>query len=422
LSLAGTSLTPAHFSTVAFWLLAAAVLSDRRVVAAWRRRSTLAFYVLAAVVLATFALGPVGRVGGEPFLHAAPYSWLMSFPGGDSLRVPARFGMLVILCLACGGALAFARIRRQPASVAIVLLLILVVPIDGWVPRMKMARAPELVTLSTLDEGAAVLEVPMRNLYSDTAAMIRATAHGRPLVNGFSGYGPRHYRPLSTGLAFGDAGVLQALTRYGPLAVLVNRADDPYGTHEAFVAGAPGGRLVARTRVGPVFLFPRPEATTMQSRNGRRLGFRVVRVTANDDAAAAIADGQVDTAWTTARPQRPGDALEVALDGDQEVARVELDLGTATMDFPRRLLIEARNGAGEVRTAWSGGTAGQTVLALLARHPGVPIVIDLPAGTRAQALTFTLSAEDRESSWTVAELRLFGPSPDAGMAPQALPQ
>ncbi len=72
-----------------------------------------------------------------------------------------------------------------------------------------------------------VLELPMEGVYSDTAAMLRATDHRHPLVNGFSGYLPRHYPALQEAMQEFNPDGLRGLRVSNPLLVVVNRAGDP---------------------------------------------------------------------------------------------------------------------------------------------------------------------------------------------------
>jgi hypothetical protein len=80
---------------VLFRLLA--FLRGRWIRQAWREHSIVAFYVVAMAAFYLFALGPEPRLFGRPILYEAPYAWLMRLPGFDTLRVPARFGMLFVL-------------------------------------------------------------------------------------------------------------------------------------------------------------------------------------------------------------------------------------------------------------------------------------------------------------------------------------
>ena len=120
----------AHFALAA----AAALLLGRTCTAAWRRRSPFAFYLLAAAVLGLCAMGPRPEVAGTPVMAYSPYLGLLEVPGFEALRAPARFWMLVLVCLSALAALSCARLapsggRRRRVFFAVIAAGVLV---DGW--------------------------------------------------------------------------------------------------------------------------------------------------------------------------------------------------------------------------------------------------------------------------------------------------
>jgi hypothetical protein len=388
-------------------LVVAAIACDRRWRHAWASRSAFAFYGVAALLMAFFALGPVGRINGVPFINHAPYAWLMELPGGDSLRVPARFAMLMVLCLSVSAALALARLSPRRLSGGMLSVLAILVAADGWVPKLQVASTSPLIALPGLEPRTAVVELPMRDLWTDTAAMVRSTRHGLPTVNGFSGYGPPHYAVIQRGLGDGDASVIESWRTFGPLAVIVNAHDDPEGTHEAFIRESPDARLTYRLPLGSVYRFPAKPTVTLDAA-ARPLPIASVAVTANSDVAWALVDGRLDTQWKTPAPQKPGDAVMITLEREHTVARVELAMADTIMDYPRTLRIDATRADGTVATVWQAGTAGPAAIALISDRARMPLAIDLPPGTTARELTLTLEAADDTYHWTVAELRVFG--------------
>src|SRR5262249_16769644 len=139
LSLAGldVSITRPHkLVTAAFWFFATAVVLDRRFAEAWRRRSVLLFFAVAALGMMILALRPTARAFDARFIYKAPYTLLMDYvPGGHALRVPARFGMLVALCLAQAAALAFKRFTPSGPPAPLLAGLALAITLEGWVPK-----------------------------------------------------------------------------------------------------------------------------------------------------------------------------------------------------------------------------------------------------------------------------------------------
>lgn len=401
------SLTHPHRLVIAgALLLVVAAVMDRRLLDAWRRRSAFGFYGCAAVVTIVLALGPVGHAFGFRFLPTGPYAWLMLLPGGDSLRVPARFGMLTMLCLGQTAAIVAARIAAVKARPVIMGVLALGVLADGWVPRMPVAATPPMLDLPGTDPRAIVLEVPTRDVWTDAAAMLRATRHGHAVVNGFSGYLPPHYRVLQEGLVNGDDSALDALRQIAPLVVIVNRSEDETGAQAAFISRAPDAQLLYRSTIGPVYKFAAKPAPT---RSASEQPLTIARVETNSHAlaAGALVDGTPE-AWTTATPQQEGTTVTVSLARPSTVSRIEMDLGSSPMDYPRRLQVAVVQPDGTTKTLWAGGTAGYVVTAVLADRIRVPVSIDLPPAI-ASRLVLTLLTGDADYHWTVAELRVFGP-------------
>lgn len=111
---------PSRLLTAAFWFGAVAAALSTAFRRAWRARSPLAFYAIAAGVMYFFALGPEPHAGATQVLYKPPYAWLMYLPGFDTVRVPARFGLLMIVCLAPAAALAFAHLRPQKTTSGVV--------------------------------------------------------------------------------------------------------------------------------------------------------------------------------------------------------------------------------------------------------------------------------------------------------------
>jgi hypothetical protein len=387
--------------------VAAGVL-DSRSRECWRRRSPLFFYSIAAVAMVAFALGPTARLFGTTFLETTPYDALMALPGGQALRVPARFATLFILCLAVAAALAFRRLVPPGRSKLLAGVLGVAIAGEGWMRQFPVAPVlGAMAYAQSGDPGVALYEIPVTTLEDETAAMLRATVHGHALVNGYSGYGPPHYGPLSEGARLGDPSVFGALRRFGDLLVVVNRQRDERGSYARFVASAPDAELVFRSPMGPVFRFP-AEPSPLRRADDVLLSIRSLDADPNPGLVGVLTDEDTTTQWQTDGPQLPGAQVVVEFDGAVDVSRVEMDLGTAPMNYPRGLRVEvAATGAPPV-VAYEGGTAGAAVLALLADHRRAPLTIDLPGRPRGQRLLLTLTEADPTYFWSMVELRVYG--------------
>ena len=395
---------PAKPLFIAAFLLGVALLSDPRVRAAWRRRSALFFYVVAAIVMFVFALGPVARAFGEGFWPRAPYFWLAQLPGGLALRVPARFAMLFILCLTQAAALGAVRLSgrgrwRWPLMIA----LAAAVALEGWVPTLPTSAAPAAVQLPA-EGSAAVLEVPIRSVFSETAAMLRGVAHGLPVVNGFSGYSPWHYYALREGLATHEPAALDALRHFGSILVLVHRVRDPDGREEAFVRDQPQAELVSTTELGPVYrLVARP----LPGPVGTPLPIVSIQANVNPELVPLITDGRSETRWH-AGVQAPGARLEIVLDSTRPLSRLELDLGPYPYDYPRELEVAVGDDDETATVVWRGPTAGVAAFGLLNDPRHAPVALLLPESTVGRRLVAMLTADHASLYWSVTGIRVFG--------------
>ena len=232
------------------------------------RNRTLFFYGGAAVVMWWLAFGPAPEDVGAAAV-AFPYTVLTWLPGFSGLRVPARFVMLGALCLAVAAGLAFARlapVRRLPLALLTAVVLA-VLAVDAWPRAIPLSPPPRRVLLPDVP-GAAVLELPVDHDRTSTAAMYRAMLHGRPLVNGYSGHTPPHYRILSHALRRGDPSVITELARQQPLIIVVNSNRDPGNEFLDVVRSVPGVEMRSATDLGPVFVLPEQPAARVPSTGG----------------------------------------------------------------------------------------------------------------------------------------------------------
>lgn len=180
-------------------LLLAAVLAPR-FTAALRAGSIPALYATGAVVTSLLALGPVARLNGGLLWRQAPYAWLMWLPGFDATRAPALFAAITALCLAVLAAYAMVRLVSRPGtrSHAFVTIVAAAIVADGWAVVPVVDVPPPIRTPLS---GELVVELPLGVVSNDVAAMYRGMAHGRRVVNGYSGYITPHYEFLFYDLA-----------------------------------------------------------------------------------------------------------------------------------------------------------------------------------------------------------------------------
>ena len=206
--------------------LSAVLLSAILAPATWasaRRGGLVGLYVTVFVIATVLMLGPEGQVMGTRFWYKAPSAWLLELPGFDTVRVPARWASIQILAGAVLSAFAIARWReRSPrTSAPLVAVLALAIALDGWY-ILPVAPAPAPLPLSVSAD--LVVELPVHGWVEDVAAMYRGMSHGRPVVNGYSGYGPPHYGALSFDMQKGCLDSLDAVRGGRSLDVIVHGA------------------------------------------------------------------------------------------------------------------------------------------------------------------------------------------------------
>ena len=160
--------------SIALPLLAAALVTGPTFLRMWQRRSLFGFYTLGAALMFILSLGLRVRFAGVRVVFRAPYDWLLALPGFSEVRAPARFGMLLALCVGVAAALAFARLtassggrRRQVLAGAAALVVIL----EGW-QHMILATPPASIpALRNIERGAPIIELPLGIAVGDIAAL-----------------------------------------------------------------------------------------------------------------------------------------------------------------------------------------------------------------------------------------------------------
>ena len=333
-----------------------AVRNQAGVKRAYQRHSPFAFYVCAAGVMWVLSLGPAPTLRGVTFWPGAPYSWLMIMPGFSSVRVPARFAALMMLCLSTAAGLAFVRlaplnIGRRLAFTGLIVAGILA---DTWTRGTPIFAAPSAEhLLDTAPPSAAVLELPLGDETTDSLAVYGMTSHQRPVVNGYTSYFPAHYAALSAGLNEHDDDMLNELAAYGPLAIVVDGGAEPDRSWTRYVEQHAGIRRIRSSEMRTLFWV---DAAERRARPQLGDPLPIAGLTANRGGPAlhAVTDGTVASAWQSGAPQRGGEEIIADLGSVQPVRAAEMWLGTATQEFPRELRIAVSRDGREWEDAWRG--------------------------------------------------------------------
>ena len=199
-----------------------ALSAPARAVTARLARHPAAWFAVFALAAAALSLGPEVRSGGRLVAPDAPYRLLYEHvPGYDGLRVPARYAMIVALSLAVLGGLgvrALEQLGRLGAAAGLACGLFFVaeagaapLPLDRHMPaegfvappaRLFEPASPPAVYryVRTLPADAVLAEFPFGSKAWEVRYMYASIAHGRRLVNGYSGGFPRHYLRAASAL------------------------------------------------------------------------------------------------------------------------------------------------------------------------------------------------------------------------------
>jgi hypothetical protein len=245
---------------MALQLFLAAALVSPRFTALVRAGSIPGLYGTGAVLTTLLALGPRVRIAGEPVWNAPPFAWLMRLPGFDATRVPALFGAIAVLCLAVLAAFAVVRLvpRHTKTSGALFAVLALAIVADGWIV-LRVVNVPPPIQVPLT--GDLVVELPRHDHFDDVAAMYRGMAHGRPVVNGYSGYVPPHWGHLIFDLAVPCFESLAAVRRGRSLDVVIWVGTDEARRIDAAFLDRWGGAVREEFAGTIVYHLPRDPGT-----------------------------------------------------------------------------------------------------------------------------------------------------------------
>jgi hypothetical protein len=342
-------------------------------------------------------------------METGPYAGLLVLPGFDFLRVPARFAMPMMLCLAAAAAFAVTHLsagRRRWPSAVVAGVLSAGVLADSWITQMPLWDPPAAWRIAPEEITGAVLVLPPLSEFTDVERMYRAIEHGRPLVNGYSGNEPSWYRPLHQALNQLDPAALDALGAAGVTDVLVELRHDRERVWRNFVeTRARLARVDEQTGFALYTLTPPAEPPRSFLRVSRAVPLTSVDVSVNTADAPLLTDGDVGTRWHSG-PQQGREEIHIDLGLVTSVAALELSLGAWAFDYPRDLIVDLSDDGTAWRTVWSGLGDTAAVAAGLRAPAVMPWTIDL-GNHRARYVRLRQIGQDPTYYWSIAELRVL---------------
>ena len=371
-----------------------------------KRAPVIGFYLLSALLTWALALGPtlvyMGKAG-----RPGPFRWLMALPGMDSLRVPARFWLMSMLCLAVVAGIVVAEfVRGRSRRVALITVLITgpAVLSDGWVDRLGIAALPGPVPGADLLRGATVFDVPPDNIGRDIAAVFRAVDGGWKAVNGYSGWGPSYYWALvAAGRAEADD-LLTPFQRFGDLHVLVG-VDTP--RLQALVEHQAGATVLAQNQSLVLYKLPRRDSARSRPA-GQRVAVRELRSQCSAIDLSKAIDGDEETFWQCGLFD-DRQALTLDLGDTRTVGAIVHSLGSQYWLSPLALSAETSSDGTTWSPAWSGNVLSQAIQGGMDDPRHLRIVLTF---TPREARFVRLMAKplDRQVPWSIAELQLWSAS------------
>lgn len=387
------------------------LLTTARARRACSTRSVLGFYVIAAFVMWLLSLGPAPTLMGEPLMYRGPYALLMNLPGFSALRVPARFWMIAVLCLAVVAAMVFHRLgsRFPRGRTILAVVIVLGVLADTWIWKFPLAPVPEVWrTNACVPPGSdgAVMELPLGDVVSDVGAMYRSIGHGHPTINGYSGNVPRHYPALRYAVSSREPYVLTGLASYGLEYVIIDRGHRSERALRRYIEAHEGVQLVCSEAAHAVYRLEKGP-TPVASQSSSALSVASLSANVYGESVHLMMDGDVSTRWA-AGPQVAGMMLEIDLGAPRQVTGIELSLGPFGRDFPRGLEIKTSDDRTVWHQAWQGMSAGRTMMGALRDPSTVPVTYEL-SPVVARYLRLWLTENDDTFFWSIAELKVLGP-------------
>jgi F5/8 type C domain len=315
------------------------------------QRSTFLFYVVATVFMAALTFGPAAPDAGA-LGWLRPYGWLVHLPGFSGLRVPVRFAMLMALSLAVAGGLALEMILPAPRSRRLLAAMAIAVGIgiDGFMKPVGVTAPPGRVELPDVP-AATVLELPPDDTTVSVGAMFRSIAHGRPLINGYSGYIPTHYGILCQSLRRNDPSAVIELARGRTLLIIISERRDRSGYFRRLIESIPGIQRGDISGAGIWYVL------RAQPRDRRPYG---------------------GTAYSFTHTMLPRSQVVLDFGASRVVRSLEFTLRDRWREFGRRFAIETSTDGVTWQTVWEDWTAGPAIAGALEDQRRVPVQLVLP--------------------------------------------
>jgi len=312
------------------------------------------FYLFIAIASFLFCFGPKIKLNGGIF--TGPYLLLYNyFPGFHGLRVPSRWAVIFMTATAVLAGFGWKNIERWKWTKWVLFPLVLVFLFYGYIHlplklRFKIGKEPSVYQwLSRQPNNDAVIELPMPNSYStvyrETVYMYWSLFYNKRIVNGYSGYSPPAYWPISYLMrSFPSKDSVYLLSylnvRYIVVHYLIPAQHIQRFNNVLTLRFRNGNDCIYELRGGHKY----PQA---EKRHLSKLAKAYWRCTSNYNANEVknAYDNDITTRWDTGEPQKKGMRFQVDLGKAADICRISLYMGRSPEDFPRDIKVEvSKNG------------------------------------------------------------------------------
>ena len=205
------------------------------------------FFLILAILASILSLGTPLHFFGHVINIDLPYKYLYDYlPVFKSLRVPSRFGIVVMLSLSVLAGYGLNRIiapRTKNEKTLISLLFVLFILAENLYVPVSVVQAPSgqdipevYKWLANENDTFAIVEMPTgyftsegNNLWYDVRYLYYSIYHWRKLINGYSGFFPNYYYELLGYLqTFPTSESLNILQQTGIKYVIIHKSEmDP---------------------------------------------------------------------------------------------------------------------------------------------------------------------------------------------------
>lgn len=376
-----------------------------------------------------------------------PFRWLHAWvPGFKGIRVPARYAVFVAFSLAVLAGYGFSRLAKalktpgRRAALAAGLLLLINMEYLAVPQRMQRVPVGEDIPptyrwLKSRPGNAAVLELPfLQPIGREAAYMYFSLFHGKPIVNGYSGFippatnyirqvfktfpswecldvlrtldvrylvlhGQGYAEPRRSNIRralqsrFADSIKMTASFRYSPRKP--HKLERLLGSDVVYEI-APG--RIERPLARPGRELP-PERWTVRSNRSRY-------------QLPNLRDGRIETRWLTMTSKRTGDYLQAEFKAPENVVGIRLILEPkdARHHFAVSLGVQTSSDGVKWKNHEFAYSPGEFVKNLIEdpKNPVQKIRLD---GEPVKFVRLTQYGRDPETVWSVAEMKLFVEEP-----------